>query len=173
MSSMTRAERVLPEPEMQLKRMKPGTSKVELTLNTRKGSMQAAMVGASLVKMPTMGVGNIHRSIHKGTMDNTAMRVARLIMGTTASRWSAPRRLEVRVEAVEANATRVTNMKLEMARITLVAASSREPKCSTAMKKTNHVVSERKFCTIVQMEILSILPSRRHLNLGKRWRANL
>ena len=65
---------MLPEPEMQLKRMKPGTSKVELTLNTRKGSMQAAMVGASLVKMPTMGTGNIHRSIHKGTMDTTAMR---------------------------------------------------------------------------------------------------
>ena len=85
-------------------------------------------------------------------------------MGVMASRNPAPRRLEVSVEAVEEKATRATNMKLEMARITLVAASSREPKCSTAMKKMNQVASERKFCTIVQMEMLSILPRSRHLN---------
>lgn len=46
-------------------------------------------------------------------------------------------------------------------------------KCSTAMKKMNQVASDKKFCTIVQMEMLSILPRRLHLNLGKRWSAYL
>ena len=70
---MASAERVLPEPEMQLKRMKPGMRTTKLRLNTRRGEMQAAMVAASLVKMLMMGVGKINKMIQSGMMAMSAI----------------------------------------------------------------------------------------------------
>ena len=92
-------------------------------------------------------------------------------MGRTAVGQPLPKKLDAKVEAVEAKADTVMKVKPEMVRITLVTASSRCPRCSMAMKKRNHVLSDKKLCTIIHKLTLSILPSRRNLNFGNRSRA--
>ena len=98
---------MLPEPEMQLKRMEARNEQSRTHTQHAQG-LDASRYGGSFVGEDAHDghweYPQEHPQGHRWTL--LPWRVARLIMGTTASRWSAPRRLEVRVEAVEANATR-------------------------------------------------------------------
>ena len=52
----------------------------------------------------------------------------------------------------------------------LAIASSRCPNRSTAMKKTNQVAIERKYCTIVKHEMLRMRPNKAESHCGHRFR---
>ena len=96
------------------------------------------------------------------------MPTMRRVVPATSSGCPAPIWLLTSVLAVEANELTMTKTMPDTLRMMFVTASGRSPRCSTAMKKRNHVEMATNIWIIVHTETFSMSRSSLGENPAKR-----